>query len=442
VVYCPVGLHHRELWAYDTETGEKQQILPDALTSAQGCPKVWKASDGRVYGLAGKTQFLCKPDGIDTKAEILSDHRVSRDRSAGENLEFVQINSDGDLVIENTKTEEKTYIPTDYTGKPLKIYCVGPERNGKIWGGTISPAITFACDIESGKFDELGRISGGRIQVYDIENPPPASGLSGLFLASYTGASLNYFDPAKRIEAGTNPFHFERAPMQERPVQWCHGPDGKMYVGTVPVKGRLGGALIRIDPSGANPAAWEVKNWRNIVPDQSIYYCCAVPETNEVFCVSSIYGGTSAKPTEKEASVVLWDCETETVSHTARPIPGTAGYSRAVRAETGIIYGLARGTEYYAFDPVKRETVFTGELPGKRSHFPGLADHPVGEKSLIYGLMDDAVFAIDPVDHSVSIIAQHDSLNGAFGFYVTRDGVLYYGSGAHLWRCDLSAIDD
>ncbi len=439
-VYCPVGLHHQELWAYDTRTGEKRQILPESLTTAQGCPKVWRAVDGQVYGSSGSAQFLCRPDGIVTDAEILPAQTEARDRGAGEKLEFVQIGADGNLVLKHTETGELTQIGTDYPGRPLHIYCVGPERAGKVWGGTISPALTFTYDIATAEFADHGRLSAGAIQVYDIENPPAGCGLSGLFLGSYTGAYMQYFDPDKPVEATGNPFTFEQVDMQERPIQWCQGPDGRMYVGTIPVKGHLGGALVRIDPSGGDPARMEVKSWRNIIPDQSILYCCAVPQTGELLLTASVQGGTSAIATQDEAVVALWDCVQEKVTFTFKPVPGTKSYGRALCSSTGIIYGLA-GNSYYASDPVRRETLMTGELPGKAVHFPGLADYPAGEKDLIYGLVDDMVFAIDPADHSVRVVARHESLSKAFGFYVTKDAVLYYGSGSELWRCDLSRAD-
>jgi hypothetical protein len=69
---------------------------------------------------------------------------------------------------------------------------------------------------------------------------------------------------------------------------------------------------------------------------------------------------------------------------------------------------------------------------------------PVGPRGLIYGLGDDAVFAIDPADNSAKIVARDSSIGGApgkrsaFGFFVTPEGVLYYGSGATLMKCRLS----
>jgi hypothetical protein len=63
---------------------------------------------------------------------------------------------------------------------------------------------------------------------------------------------------------------------------------------------------------------------------------------------------------------------------------------------------------------------------------------PVGARGLICGLGDDTVFAIDPADHSARIIARHKTLEKAFGYFITAEGVLYYGSESHLMRCRLA----
>ncbi len=196
------------------------------------------------------------------------------------------------------------------------------------------------------------------------------------------------------------------------------------------MKGRLGGALVRLDLSDNS-----VKYWDNIVEDQSIMYCVAVPETNELLCGSSIQGGTSAQPTKTEGFVVHWDCAGEKIVYSTQPVEGAAHYGRLVRADTGIVYGLA-GSKYFAYDPVKRETLMVGDLPGSRVAFPGLHDEPVG--GLIYGIAGGAFFAIDPADHSVRVVAEHESLARAHGFMVTDENVLYYGSGPWLWKCEFA----
>ena len=423
VVYCPVGLHHCELWSYDTKTGTKQQILPQGMTTEQGSPRVWLAKDGQVYGSCGSVRFLCQPEKIVTDVEILG---ITYDRRPGKvagDKKAMDIGADGALTLIDTHSGEATKLQTDYQGKPLKIFCVGPEQNGKMWGGTLFPSMTFSCDRATKELTDYGRIAAGACQVYDM------IGLDqGLLMGSYTGARMDLWDPSQPMQDGTNPYRFAPEPTQERPQQWAQGPDGCAYTGTIPVKGRLGGALAKVDPR-AKSLKWYV----NIIENQSIHYVAPVPESKQLVLASSVSGGSSAKPTEKEAFIALWDIDGEKVVFSTRPVPGTRSYGRLVRANNGLIYGLA-GAKYFVFSPAERQTVFVGDLPVKRVHFPGLNDTPIGPAGLMYGLGDDALFAIDPTDHSVTTIARHPSLKGAFGFSVTADGVLYYGAGGTLWQ--------
>ena len=66
-----------------------------------------------------------------------------------------------------------------------------------------------------------------------------------------------------------------------------------------------------------------------------------------------------------------------------------------------------------------------------------LAHEPVGARGLIYGLGDDAIFAIDPADYSARVAARHDSVKDAHGLFAAEDETLYYGSGPYLWRAIL-----
>jgi len=424
VVYCPVGLHHKELWSYDLASGEKRQILPPEMTKQQGGPGVWLGTDGRVYGKAGNVRFLCRPDGIDIEAEIaeISYARRPPTTAAGRAVQF--IDKDGRLVMKDAHGEP-IFVQTDYEGQPQMVYSVSAERDGKIWGGALFPSNSFSYDPATGDLVDHGQIVKGGCQVYDTLSLP-----QGLLMSSYPAACMDLYYPDRPL-GDDNPFHFPRVGYQERPVQFAPGPDGHIYCGTVPVKGRLGGALVRLNLDDLTQ-----ESWRNIVRNQSIMYCVGVPETGEMLCASSIQGGTSAQPTETEAVVVHWDCAGEEVVHSLQPVPGTKTYGRLVRAETGIVYGLA-GAQYFAYDPVKRETLMVGDLPGERPRFPGLNDKPVGPDGLIYGIADGALFAIDPADHSVRVVAQHESLVRAHGFMVTDAGVLYYGSGPWLWTCEL-----
>lgn len=423
VVYCPVGLHHQELWALDTTTRVKKQILPAPLTSKQGNPRVWLAADGSVYGQSDDATFRCFPDRVELGRTAPA--APAKPLLAGERV-IGPVNAEGKISLKDPKSRKVELLPTRYQGAARSIFSVGCERDGKIYGGTFSPAVSFSYDPQTGKLTDLGELAANKIQIYDTLNHP-----RGLFLSSYMPATIDFFDPAQPVRRPDNPRRVVSVAGQERPVQLVAGPDGRIYTGTFPSKGRLGGALVRVDP-----ADFSHRVWANVIPNQSLFSLAPVPETGELFCAGSVQGGSSAIPVEKEAAVMLWDCRREEAVFFAKPVPGATAYGAVVRARNGRLIGLA-GTRFYAFDPVQRKTLFTGQLPVKNVRFPELSDEPAGPKGWIYGVGADAVFAIDPGDFSVRIVARDKSLEGAFGFCVTPGETLYYGCGSHLMRCRL-----
>lgn len=443
VAYCPVGLHHPELWAYDIQTGQKKQLLTPELQASMAEKKipmarVWLEKDGRVFAdLAGKVG-LCKPDAIDFNETSLGRRGGLNTRpekanplSAGDEVVSPTM-SEGKLEITNSKTKQARTVQSKVTGLGVAIYSLGSELDGKLYGGGLKPAKTFEVDLATGQMRDLGVLGLGKTQVYHVL----AHG-GGLYQSSYAEGSITYYDPKQPIEKGVNPkeiITLAKTDDQERAQELVVGPDGMIYAGTIPVKGQLGGVLLRIDPADKS-----TKVWRNLVPNQSLISMESVPATGEMFVTTTIGGGSSAIPTEKEAVAFLWNCKEEKISWQGKPVPGAISYGKAVLARNGLLYGLVdRGAKYYVFDPVKRETVYVADLPRKDVRWRGLFRHPAGPDGFIYGSAKGVIFAIDPNDNSVKTIAKHESLEATEGdIYVTDNGVLYYSSDADMWRVDL-----
>lgn len=427
VVYCPVGLHHMELWSWDPATEDKQQILPSELTEHHGRPELWPGTDGKVYGEALDTHFRCEPDRIIMGETCEPRQNTFRFRTT-DRWQVGDVDDQDQLHLIDCQTGEEGHRSTDYQGKPLRIYSLGPEYDGKIWGGTIGPARTFTFDPENRVFTDLGHFVRGGTEIYDSVITE-----EGLLMGSYGGAFMDLYHPDEPLEDGKNPEPLPRVGGQERPNQITRGPDGHYYVSTKRLKGRLGGALMRVDVEQR-----EIEAWTDIVPDQSLWSCAPVPETNEMFCTTTISGGTSSEPTRDEAVCFLWDIESEQIAEIVKPIPGATDYWAGVRANNGHICGVASNCRYYVFDPLKRETLHVGETPVDELHFPFLRDKPVGPRGLIVGIGSESIFGIDPIKHSCQKLAEHDSLSGrVHGFYVTDEGTAYYGHASHLWRCFL-----
>ncbi|MBN2451202.1 MAG: hypothetical protein JXR77_12480 [Lentisphaeria bacterium] len=423
-LYAAVGLHHRELWALDPASGEKRQILPEALGKAQGAPDVWTGTDGEVYGRAGDTEFLCRPERVE--AGRTAPRRLDPSRLQAGTETVVGVGEDGCLTLVDA-TGGRRAVPTAYAGRPVTLYSIGCEHEGRLWGGGLFPGLLWSFDPRTGDLANHGMVAHGAIQIYDI-----IAGPGGLYLASYMGCHIDLFDPTKPRATRVNPLRIAASvPGQERPNQWERGTDGRLYFGTTPAKGRLGGALVQVDPQTRQ---W--RHWPSPLPDLSLTHLAAIPETGELLVCTSVSGGSSAIPLADEAAVFLWDPAKAAMTWSGTPVPGTKTYGRALRLRDGRVFGLA-GMSYYLLDPVKRQLLSSGEMPVKRIAFPMLNDAPVGPEGLIHGIGDDALFAFSPAENSVSIVGRHPSLARAHGFLVTPAGMLYYGSGADLWRCDL-----
>ncbi|MBI5801941.1 MAG: PQQ-like beta-propeller repeat protein, partial [Verrucomicrobia bacterium] len=229
MIYCPVGMHHGELWAFNPATGGRKQILPEAMLSKQGRPELWRGKDGHVYGEWAGEKFRCTPDAIEIGKTAPFWPRFYP-KLAGD-LSVGDIGEDARLKL--TRKGKVSYIATDYPGATRGIYSVSCERDGRIYGGGVGPANTFAYDPATKKFTDFGLLASGPVQVYDTLNHK-----RGLFIASYMNASVDFFDPGAAVKKGVNPRHVVTLEDQERPAQEIIGPDGMVYAGTTPSTGR------------------------------------------------------------------------------------------------------------------------------------------------------------------------------------------------------------
>ena len=428
VIYCPVGLHHKELWAYDAKTDKKQSILPDELMKERGAPKIWLAKDGKVYGQIGKTKFRCHADRIETVDKFPPKAASPRDLDIGDGERAVAVNANARLRIDKTDGGDKRYVDTEFNPVTTKIYCVATEYDGKIWGGGFEPADTFTYDIATGKTKDVGHTITSSIQIYDI------LGLEkGLFFSSYTGCVQDFYDPKKPLKKGKNPKRigiFSHSHNQERGVQLCLGPDGMIYTGTIPVKGHIGGALIRI-----NPDDFSAKVFQEPVKDLSCHGVISVPSQNALFVTASNRGGTSAIEKAKEGCVFLWDVKEEKVKWTRTPVPGTGTYARAALMPDGTIFGIALGQSYFVLDPATGDTIATGKLPVSHMRFPYLVDTVLDGKA--YGVGDEGLFAYDAKTKKVAMVGTSPALRWSQGFCLGADGWLYFGTGDTLYRAQL-----
>lgn len=426
IVYFPTGMKHGELWSYNPKTKEKKQILPKKLMT-YGAVQVWRAKDGRVYGRRGSTSFLCLED------RIVEGETVPQDTSILDNVykdkRAVLLNRDGHLVLQDTTSGAELIVQSTFEPTAHEVFSVGDIYRGKLYGSGMKPGHIFAYDLQTQQLEDLGHLTRGRVQTYDILTLDDR-----LFMSSYTGGYLDVF----KVDNDGLPIdpmpvaHLHRSAQQERLVQLVRGPDGNIYSPTAPIKGFLGGALLQVDPQSL-----QTKVFRDIVPNQSLTSVTAIPETGELFITLSVHGGSSAKPVDKEAVVVLWDPSSEKITFSTKPVRGTRVYGKTVRADNGLIYGSA-GDHIYVFDPNKRKvlTTLSPERNGEaRASRLVLSESPASD-GLLYGVdnSNGRLFQINPYTNTIIILAEHESIRQARFAEVKEDGYMYYPNHSSLMR--------
>src|SRR4029077_8606740 len=111
----------------------------------------------------------------------------------------------------------------------------------------------------------------------------------------------------------------------------------KVYWGTVPEYGYLGGGIASYDP-----ATEKLEFYDKIIHDQSIMTMAY----NQGLLVggSSVWGGLGIPPSQKYAHLFLWDPNAKKVVFDIVPVAGAPSVTWVINGPDGNVWGLADGT--------------------------------------------------------------------------------------------------
>ncbi|UNK17346.1 dockerin type I domain-containing protein [Paenibacillus sp. N3/727] len=128
-----------------------------------------------------------------------------------------------------------------------------------------------------------------------------------LYIGIYPGAQIHELTPDLPIKPNENPIYkFSIGEEQDRPYVFAAGDD-KVFFGTVPLYGKLGGSLVTYEPASVTSVTYSV--YRNVVEDQSIVGLAY--RDGKVYGSTSIHGGLGVEPTATEAKMFVWDTVTD-----------------------------------------------------------------------------------------------------------------------------------
>lgn len=334
------------------------------------------------------------------------------------------VGNGGALYKYNPKTGKHDIRAVQYTGQPVNIREMVAGPDGRIYSGGYLAGNMGVYNPESGKVTHLygSGQTEGLVFIGDR-----------LFMGVYPGAGVYEYDTAKPWDAGdlwkpslassknpTRIFSLEDNKdipgytNQDRPFGMAGSEElQKLFVGTVPKNGMLGGVLAVYDlKTRGNPEVY----W-NLVPNQSIVTLAC--KDGLVYGGTSVFGGMGVTPKEKEGRLFVWDVTAKRLLASMVPVAGKPAVNSLLVGPDGNIWGIAGGT-LFVFDPAKRQVVYSKEeLPGVSSHYRE-GSLISGKDGNVYGAIGGRLFRVSPKSKEFTILAR-----GAHRVAQDKQGLLY-----------------
>lgn len=426
-IYTGVGFGKANVVVYDPATRQHKSILPEPYRK-ETVASVHQGADGNVYARCGNQTFRIDDE---TMVPIPADKVVSPQGLVLRDGRTVTVGevtaSSVTFTVAAPSRERQRVITFNYQGDGSIVFVVGVGPENKVYGSTAMPLEMFVYDPTTQQSKHLGNPTVVNGEIYSF-----VTLRDKLYVCAYPGSYLSVYDPKKPFKFGTNPGDNPRGygyvgDGHLRPRAMILGPDEKIYIGSLPPYGQLGGAMGVFDPV----AEKVVENYRNLIPNQSIVALAYEPQSGLVFGGSSIAGGGGAVPSEKEAYFFAWDSKAKKKVIDFVPVAGDTAIV-AMAAAVGKIFAVSRPSNtLFVYDPAQQKIVHTAKIEFGAVHDISLGLHKSG---LLYGLAGNAVFTVDPRTYAVNKVAEYAG-GITCGFALTDDAI-YFGSGARLvrWR--------
>jgi hypothetical protein len=322
------------------------------------------------------------------------------------------------LLSFNPSTGKCETLSLQIPAQPIPIQSMQLGPDGRIWMGGFLAGGTAVFDPTTG----TSRQYKGMSQIERI-------GVLGqkLYFGVYPHGRIFEFDTTKAWDMEhDNPRQIAKVEGQSRPIAVLGVPElSRVFIGTVPEYGILGGHLMEYDP-----VAQKLVDHGEVVEKHSVVSLVYAGET--ILGGTSVSGGLGILPQAKEACLFGWDPRSNSKSFQIVPVPGAAAITCLVIGPDKKVWGIADGT-LFVFDLVTRKIESTTEL--LPVHYEDrhvwrdafLLQHPSGQ---IYGTLGGKFFRLDPATNTASVLRDEPASLLA----MDAAGRLYFRDKINLWR--------
>jgi len=337
------------------------------------------------------------------------------------------VTSRGRLIRQSLASETHEARCLDLVPQPLVLQNVASGPDGRIYtSGYVSGGVGI-YDPATGARDFFTGVGQAESIAHDGHT---------IFFGTYPRAVVVAYDPtAPRSADNPRELICLASWGQDRPYSLLADPRRKkLFIGTVPAYGCLGGALAVYDFDRG-----EARVYCNLIADHSIVSLASDGRT--LYGGTSISGGLGVDPRATSAVLFAFDPEKERLLFHVTPHEGARGITGLVCDSRGHLFGWAEGT-LFEFDPAQRsvlwrETIVAQTYPATH-YWRGIPMKPsLTERDVFYGAAWGRLFRFDATQRRFTTLAR---IEGAEVVAAGADGNLYAIARSELLRIDLSPV--
>lgn len=313
-------------------------------------------------------------------------------------------------------TGKVTHEPIPVQHPAQNILWLNTAPDGTIYGGPPFGQNMFAFNPRDHRLTSFDQVVDRTGEIY---YGIPYDGK--IYNISYAEGILSVFDPRRAWDPGLRPASNPRTILflgddQYRPVGGIHlGPGNKMYIGTQPDYGLLGGALSIFDP-----ATESIETLRNLIPGEEISAIAA--GKRYVYCEADPSGGMGAVPSSAQVHFFVWDPSSHRIVFN-QALPGDGGFN-AIATVNGHAYFVS-GSAVMDYDSA-RGTLST-LLRLKRPVIVPPESLKAAQDGTIFGIFGDQLGRLQPAARKLQLFPE-TARRATSGLAIGLDGTIYFGS--------------
>lgn len=329
---------------------------------------------------------------------------------------LISFKDSGNLVKFNLLTNNLLEIGLLLPKQPMPIHTLLAAPDGRIWSSGFLSGGNSAYDPGTDSSIEYRGLSQAEGMLASNSN---------IFFGLYTGANFYKYNITKPWSlTKKSPEFIGNVEGQDRPFGAAESKvNKKVFFGTVPSYGKLGGDLVEFDDQGN-----AMQTYRNIVPQQSIV--SLMEYKGLLIGGTSTSGGLGIEPAEKEAKLFFWDVKKKQIVFQFIPVKGARSVTGLSLDNMGNVWGMADGT-LFVFDPVKKKVIkkriiHSVASSGQIWRNGSFAFHPSGD---VYGTSFNGFFKVNPKTLQIDVIKE-----GGLSLVMDVSNNLYFIEKGNLWR--------